>query len=136
MTNAYVYWQANRNVTVTFEPSYEDLRNGDNFNAMRLTALPVSVRFFMDSGLRMGLTVTGVEQDGEFEGFAGNTPGSDRFLLLDAIASYRLPGRRGTLSLEGRNLLDEEFHFQEIDVTVRPRYVPEAQLFLTVTLSF
>jgi hypothetical protein len=47
-----------------------------------------------------------------------------------------LPDRRGTISLQGNNLLDEEFRFQEIDQEVQPRYIPEPQLLLRFSLSF
>jgi hypothetical protein len=43
----------------------------------------------------------------------------------------------GTISLEGTNLLNEEFQFQEIAHGVlHPRYVPEAQVRLRFSLSF
>jgi hypothetical protein len=78
-----------------------------------------------------------VEQDGEFDGPVAVEPGSDSFLVVDAIVSYRLPRRMGTISLEGTNLLDEEFQFQEIDQSFfSPRYVPELQVRLRLSLSF
>jgi hypothetical protein len=33
-------------------------------------------------------------------------------------------------------LLNEEFRFQEIEESVAPRYIPEAQYLLKVSLSF
>ena len=34
-------------------------------------------------------------------------PGEDRFWVVDAFVGYRLPNRRGLLSLNADNLLDE-----------------------------
>jgi hypothetical protein len=79
---------------------------------------------------------TGVEQKGQFNGPGGVAEGSDTFWLLDAIVAYRLPRRMGTVSVEGTNLLDEKFQFQEIDQTVQPRYIPETQVLLRISASF
>ena len=95
------------------------------------------MRYFSPMGWRLGLTGTMVEQDGEFDGPLGVETGSDSFFLVDAIVSYRLPRRMGTISLEGTNLLDEEFQFQEIDQAFfSPRYVPEMQIRLRLSFSF
>jgi hypothetical protein len=85
----------------------------------------------------MGLSVTGIMQSGVFDEPGGiDAPGSDRFWQVDAMVAYRLPRRMGTISLQGTNLLDEKFRFQEIDQAVLPRYVPEAQIRLRISLSF
>jgi hypothetical protein len=61
--------------------------------------------------------------------------------LLEAAIGYRLPNRRGILSLEGRNLLDEEFFYRNINFqTSEPvyyqRFIPHRTLFLRLTLNF
>jgi outer membrane receptor protein involved in Fe transport len=135
--SGYLYWLPSDRISVAFEPSYLDFEHGASFDQMRLTELPLSVRYIAPKGWRFGLTATAVEQDGEFDGPTGVESGSDNFWLLDAIVTYRLPRRTGTISLEGTNLLNEEFQFQEVDVAVLyPRYVPEAQIRLRFSLSF
>ena len=135
--DGYVYWLPSDRVSLAFEPSYLDFTKGSTFDRMRLTEMPVALRYFVASGWRFGLMATWVEQEGEFDGQFAVEPGSDSFWIVDAILAWRLPGRRGTISLEGTNLLDEEFQFQEIDVAVlHPRYVPEAQVRLRFSLSF
>ena len=136
--NGYLYWLPNEKLSLTFEPRYQDFDNGSFFDDMQLAELPISLRWFSPSGLRWGVTATGVEQEGVFDGPGQSVVvGSDSFWLLDAIVAYRLPNRNGTISLEGTNLLDEEFRFQEISLAVlTPRYVPEAQLRLRLSLSF
>ena len=123
--------------TITIAPRYQDFERGNRFDRMRLIELPVSFRYFWITGLRAGVTVTGVDQEGEFDDPIGvSVPGSDTFWLLDATIGYRLPNRMGTLTLEGKNLLDEEFQFQEVAQTVAPRYISQAQVMLRFTLSF
>jgi Tfp pilus assembly protein PilF len=136
--SGYLYWLPNDRFSITFEPRHQDFDHGAGFDEMRLTELPVSLRWFSPTGLRAGITVTAVEQDGVFDAPGGTVePGSDSFFLVDAIVAYRLPRRMGTISLEGRNLFNEEFQFQEIDAAILlPRYVPEAQMNLLVSMSF
>ena len=137
VVSGYLYWLASDKATITFEPRYHDFERGNRFDRMQLIEMPVSFRYLATSGLRAGLTVTAVDQEGEFDDPTGvAVPGSDNFWSLDATISYRLPNRIGTISVEGRNLLDEEFNFQEVSQSVVPRYVPEAQVLLRFTLSF
>ncbi len=136
VASGYLYWLPERRISLSFEPRHQEHANGDNFDTMRLTELPISLRVFPASGLRLGLTVTAVEQEGVFEGPNGPAEGSDSFWLLDAIIAYRLPARLGIISLEGKNILDEEFQFQEVDQALPPRYVSESQFSLRFSLSF
>ena len=62
-------------------------------------------------------------------------PGEDRFWVVDAFVGYRLPNRRGLLSLNADNLLDEDFRFQDIDPT-NPSLFPERMISLRFTLAF
>jgi Tfp pilus assembly protein PilF len=135
--SGYVYWLPARNLSVSLEPRYQDFDGGEGFDQMELTEIPLSVRYFLSAGLWMGVSVTSVDQSGEFDGPGGEAvAGSDDFVLLDAIIAYRLPRRLGTISLQGRNLLDEEFQFQEFALGVLPRYIPEAQYLLRLSISF
>jgi hypothetical protein len=134
--SGYLYWLPSKRFSISLEPQYQDFNQGNTFDAMKLTEVPLAVRVFLSSGFWMGLSLTGVEQRGVFDGPSGSAEGSDSFWLLDAIAAYRLPRRMGTISLQGTNLLDQRFQFQEIDQTVLPRYIPESQVILRISLSF
>jgi outer membrane receptor protein involved in Fe transport len=83
-----------------------------------------------------------VQQQGIFESPAASpfdppafAPGEDRFVTVDAFVSYRLPKRRGSLSLNADNLLDERFSFQDIDPT-NPSVFPERLVSFRFTLAF
>lgn len=137
VASGYLYWLPNKRLSIAVEPRYQDFDAGTTFVQMELTEVPVSLRYFLPSGLWAGIAATAVKQRGEFNGPSGEpVAGADDFVLLDAIIAYRLPGRRGTISLQGNNLLDEEFQFQEIDQEVQPRYIPESQLLVRFSISF
>ena len=136
-TDAYVHWLVNDFVSLTFDPRYQKLNGGSTFNEMELAELPLSFKYVAPSGKWLGISITGVDQTGVFSGPGGiPAEGSDRFWVADAIFAYRLPRRKGTISVEGRNLLDEDFQYQEIDIEVQPRYVPEAQWYLRLSMNF
>jgi outer membrane receptor for monomeric catechols len=61
--------------------------------------------------------------------------GEDRFWVLDAFVGYRLANRRGLLSLNADNLLDEQFQFQDVDPT-NPSLFPERLVSFRFTLAF
>jgi hypothetical protein len=134
--SGYLYWLAADAVAISTELRHHDFKHGASFDSMRLTELPVSIKFISGSGLWAGATIVGVRQSGEFDGPDGVVPGSDEFWLVNAIVAYRFERRGGTISLEGTNLLDEAFRFQEIDNGTLPRYVPEAQFVLRISLNF
>ena len=66
--------------------------------------------------------------------------GLSNFFVLDTSIGFRLPGRRGLISIEGRNLLDDEFFFRNsqfyVSQPIPPRYAPFRSLFVQLTLNF
>ena len=56
----------------------------------------------------------------------------DDFVIVDATVGYRFPQRRAIFSIEARNLLDEEFLFQDQNIQssapINPRYIPDRQI--------
>jgi len=66
--------------------------------------------------------------------------GIDSFFLLDYMIGYRFPNRRGILSLEGKNLLDEEFYYRNsylnLSEPVNPIFLPTRTVFLKLTMNF
>ena len=104
---------------------------------------PIEVRYFARGGWTVGARASYVHQEGEFQmeppatpfDLPTLTPGEDRFWVVDAFVGYRLAKRRGLLSLNADNLLDEDFHFQDIDPT-NPSLFPERMVSLRFTLAF
>jgi outer membrane receptor protein involved in Fe transport len=142
---AYLYWTPAERVS--FTTRYEHGRfhsepsDFSGYSEMTTRRLPLEMRYFARGGLTFGARATYVEQDGLFQtpsappGSPAVAPGEDRFSVLDAFIGYRLPNRRGLLSLNADNLLDESFQFQDIDPT-NPSIMPERLVSFRFTLAF
>jgi tetratricopeptide (TPR) repeat protein len=143
---AYLYWMPSEQVS--FSARYEHGRYSSEpiellrYSEMTTRRLPIEVRYFSRGGLTLGARASRVHQEGTFETpaplpfeSAALAPGEDRFWVVDAFVGYRLANRRGLLSLNADNLLDEDFHFQDIDPT-NPSLFPERLISLRFTLAF
>ncbi len=79
-----------------------------------------------------------MDQKGEFDihplSFV-TKEGRDDFWFVDVCLSYRLPKRYGLVSIEARNLFDEQFQFQTMD-KANPDIVPERLILVKITMSF
>jgi Tfp pilus assembly protein PilF len=145
--SAYLYWTPHERVSVSTR--YEHGRytsipsDFSGYSEMTIKRLPLELRYFAPRGLTFGTRATYVEQEGLFQDPFGAAPGQpfavmpgeDRFAVLDAFVGYRLPNRRGLLSLNADNLLDETFRFQDIDPT-NPSIMPERLVSFRFTLGF
>ena len=140
---AYLYWMPLDELSVT--AGYEHGRYSSEpirlfgYSHMKTERLPLEVRYFARGGFAIGARASHVEQSGEFQTDLAFSPtlaaGADRFVVLDAFVGYRLPNRRGLLSLNADNLLDESFQFQDVDPT-NPSLFPERLVSLRFTLAF
>ena len=158
----YLYGLLSTNWSLTSELQFEKFvrnevpdRNGIEPNDIQTLNIPTSLNYFNSNGLFFKLTGTYVRQD--LERFShkpfithyqrtGVYPkdikieGLNSFYLFDASIGYRLPRRRGLISLEGRNLLDESFYFRNSEfngfLPALPRYSPFRALFVQLTLNF
>jgi hypothetical protein len=88
-----------------------------------------------------------VERDGSF---GDGEQERDQALVADAVVGYRFPKRRGFVSLEIGNILDESFAYQSdafrsagvqdqetrISPLPRPLFLPERTVFVRVGINF
>jgi tetratricopeptide (TPR) repeat protein len=140
---AYLYWMPLDALSVT--AGYEHGRYSSEpvelfgYSHMKMARLPLEIRYFARGGLAIGARASHVEQSGEFQTALEVppplAPGEDQFVVVDAFVGYRLPNRRGLLSLNADNLLDETFQFQDVDPT-NPSLFPERLVSLRFTLAF
>jgi tetratricopeptide (TPR) repeat protein len=142
LVRAYGYWAVTDQIALSAEYLYERLeRDPENSGVTRVVEsdthrVPLSVAFFHPSGLQARLTGTYVNQSGRFgDAISGVNSGSDQFWVLDASIGYRLPKRFGLITLEGRNLLDHHFHYNDNDFG-HPTLYPERLILLRLTLAF
>ena len=142
---AYLYWSPRSDLSFTTELQYDRTDNqgvifAEGFSELRTTRAPLGIRHFSPRGFTTALTATYVNQQGSFGGnFAGPLdpiePGRDKFWVVDLGASYRLPQRRGTISLKVHNALNKTFRFQDLDPE-NPRIFPERFVSLQFTLAY
>ena len=143
LRRAYVYWMPTAKTSLAVEYQYDDVasKNPDfvplGFAELTTHRLPVQFGYFTESGVSLKLVGTWVDQDGIFRDQNPpflNFADQDRFWVMDASLGYRLPKRRGIVSLSIKNAFDEEFQFQDIDPE-NPRIVPERFVSLRFTLA-
>jgi hypothetical protein len=115
LVQAYLYREIEPNWAVDGNLRYERVTN----NATAITEVetfsaPVKVRWFSESGLFASLGATYVHQDVSEQTIRGQVSRSDQAVLFDAAFGFRLPDRRGVISLEARNLFDTRLHYQDL----------------------
>ena len=110
-----------------------------NYSDLTIERIPIELRYFSPSGLTLGFRTSQIKDHGTFVMRTpipdALEPGADRFWLLDAFVGYRLPNRRGLLSLNADNLLDRRFRFQDVDPE-DSSLIPERVISFRFTLSF
>jgi Tfp pilus assembly protein PilF len=142
----YLYWMPLDQLS--FSARYERGRYRSEptdflgYSHLKTARLPLEVRYFWRGGFTTGVRASHVDQQGIFQLPALSpfdppilSPGEDRFWVVDAFVGYRLPNRRGLVSLNADNLLDERFNFQDIDPS-NPSLFPERLISLRFTLAF
>ncbi|MCP5363981.1 MAG: FecR domain-containing protein [Hyphomicrobiales bacterium] len=115
------------------EPSFGSPSQVDSFS------VPLSFRYFSSTGIFAGASVSFVRQDVNRKD--GDNEGSERFAIVDGTLGFRLPERRGVISIEARNLLNSSFRYQDdnyrtaADQPVLSPYLPERAIFCRLTLQ-
>ncbi len=103
--------------------------------------VPLGIKVFCPYGFTVELKPTYVDQKGMFDfndfAFTGihPEPGSDQFWTTDVAISYHLPRHYGMLTIEARNVFDEDFQFQSMD-WASPELSPERLILFKLNVSF
>ncbi|MDR4517044.1 MAG: TonB-dependent receptor [Nitrosomonas sp.] len=144
---AYLYLIPNTNWTIKSEPQFETFDRAIIINnnlpiEISTLIIPTSINYFNPSGVFAALSGAFVRQDIErFENFTTEkNSGISDFFMVDAVIGFRMPNRMGIISLEGKNLLNEEFsyrniNFQQSEIT-NTRFTPRRTFFARLTLNF
>ena len=143
--HGYLYWTATDRVAFTMELRGSRFRQHRSDSAGQPSAIdavlaPVSVRYFDPSGFfavggvqYVGQSVTAVSGSTEDESWGDSW-------LLDAAIGYRLPTRRGIVSLELNNILDQNVHWQDDSFRSSEqqnrRFIPERSAMVRLNLNF
>ena len=142
---AYFYSTPTDRTSVGIEYQYDRATNAPiaffGSTETRTERVPAEFRYFTPAGLTFMLRATAVHQEGIFAtapavpGPDQYGPDEDRFWVVDTTLGFRLPNRRGSVSLGVDNLLDEEFAFQDIDPE-NPSIMPERMGYVRFTVAF
>jgi tetratricopeptide (TPR) repeat protein len=144
---SYLYWLPHANWAVNGEFQFErytrnatDIGGADKPYQIQTLSAPLIINYFHPSGFFSKFTTTYVQQNLQRLPTSTLRDGTDDFVLFDAAIGYRLPNRRGLVSLEGRNLSNETFFYRnvnfQINEAITPRFIPTRTFFARVTLNF
>ncbi len=139
---AYLFWTPFNWMSTGINYRYERFEredafvSNDLFTHLETHRIPVRLNFFCPVGFTLQLQGTYIDQSGEFgDPVFGSTEAlSDRFFVVDSAIGYRLPKRYGIVTLAVKNLLDEQFNFQDMD-PANPEIFPEFSFVAKITLN-
>jgi tetratricopeptide (TPR) repeat protein len=137
----YLYWTPQDWLAISSEYQFERFDRDpvdagiESFVENRTHRIPLGISVFCSMGISSHLKATYIDQDGEFGDAASDLiSGGDRFWVFDASIKYRLPKRWGIITIELRNLFDEEFNFQDTD-PANPHIYPERLILAKFTVA-
>jgi Tfp pilus assembly protein PilF len=148
LARAYWYWTPYQNWAVSGELEYERFHRSESDQSVTndgepmtvdTISIPLSVRYFDPSGFFSTLNGTFVNQNVSV--LKPSSPhGADTFFLVDAKIGYRFPNRRGIVSLEAKNLFDQNFNYQDRNVQANgesetPSILPDRVILFRATLA-
>jgi outer membrane receptor protein involved in Fe transport len=138
---AYLFWTPIRWISASVEYQVERFDSSDPTQPfapkVKTHRVPIGLNVYHEQGFFGKLKTTYVDQDGSFLNAASGIfeEGEDHFWVLDASIGYRLPKRLGIITVDAKNLLDEDFNFQDTDPAI-PLIQPETLIFTKLTLAF
>ena len=148
LARVYLYWTPFDEIVMGGGVQLDDFdREKKGFGPTQVDTLsaPVTIRYFDASGFFTSAGVTFVHQDvnSPFDGDP-RQQGSNHFVVLDAAVGFRFPERRGIISFQATNLLNEGFNYQDSsfqDQTLRENYrvspyLPQRTFLGQITLNF
>ncbi len=135
---AYAFWAPHPSWALRADYLFEQFDRDPAFTGgsardLDSQRLQLGVRYFQSTGLSAALTATYWSQKGEFGDNNAFQSGSENFWTADASISYRLPQRRGFLSVGASNLFNKQFRYLDTD-GASPTIQPRRMVFAKVTL--
>ena len=147
----YGYWPISESWSLSAEFVYEDFTRTpamlggltaqpDMATEIETRTVPLTVNYFRPSGMIASAAITHVSQQIE-PGLAQEvTKDEHSYWLVDLGVGFRLPKRRGMMSLEVNNIFDQEFLYHDVNIQkpepIPPPFVPERTVVARITLNF
>ena len=142
----YANWALSSRWVLGIEAVYDRFKTDEpSVNAslpleVKTKSYPVTLQYFHPSGFFGQLGSTYVDQ--EYTDQVDSESGDDSFTITDLAVGYRLPKRRGIVSITVQNATDEEFKYQddsyrtfEDEPSAGP-YIPDRLVMGRLTLNF
>ena len=147
MDRIYAYWTPADRWGLSAEAVYDKYESDssldfDHPTEVRTLSYPVQVQYFHPSGFFGQVGVTYVDQKVRRSSSATLAEGDSDFTVVDLGVGYRLPKRRGIVSVSVQNLFDQDFDYQDDsyrefkDEPSTGPYIPERAVMGRVTLNF
>lgn len=142
---AYINWILAKSVTLDLEYRFEKFQRNemsgkldDSFPTTETHFAPIGINYFHPSGFFSRFGITYIYQKVDF--FTESASGHDDFFLFDVRMGFRLPKRYGIISLNVKNLFDQNFRYQgdhrRTNRDVAPLFLPERSILAQITLVF
>lgn len=138
---AYLYWAPTSWLTLGLQYSlekysHEQMEGPLGISSLTTNKITPAIHIFHPCGVSVSTQANYVDQHGDFgSAMFGFYPDKEQFWTLDLALNYRLPQRYGLVTVEIKNLLDEQFRFLDTDPSA-PRLLPEQQIWAKFTLVF
>jgi len=88
---------------------------GDSVSETIAHKVPVGIQYFSPLGWTLGVKQTFVRESHDTGPTASVNEQDTKFSVVDAMVSYRLPKRRGFVSVGATNLTDRHFAYEQLD---------------------
>jgi tetratricopeptide (TPR) repeat protein len=142
----YLNWTPHPEWALRGEAVFDIFENDDDNvvpKRVRTLTLPISATYFSPMGFFGGATATYVNQKVNRRNGSGIPDGHDSFVVADAAIGFRLPQRRGLVSVGVQNIFDKHLNYQDDNFrefadgapTASP-FFPERTILARITLSF
>jgi len=146
---AYANWTPSSNWALSLEGVYDRFENDDDSplaaivpERVRTVSVPAKATYFHPNGFFGSVGVTYVDQEVDRASASDLAQGDSDFTLVDLSVGYRLPKRRGIVSLSVQNLFDKDFMYQDDsyrefgDEPSMSPYTPERVIMGRLVLNF
>ena len=137
----YLYSAVRPSISLVVEHAIEKInrdalgRNEGLLSDATIHQLAGEIRVFVGPGLFGRFRAALVDEEGGFQNArALIVRGADRFVVADAAVGYRLPRQRGVVTVEGRNLFDKSFRFQD-GAPEESRFQPRRSITARLTIA-
>ncbi|MDD5319099.1 MAG: tetratricopeptide repeat protein [Methylococcales bacterium] len=140
-SKVYINWAPLEQLAITARYNYIRKYSPES-SVLSTHIVPLEFRYFHPSGFFGKLIETYVHQALDKINLIQVNPNASNFFLLDASIGFRFPKRLGIISIEGRNLLNKKYRFEDLSGDENNQFfnpslfIPERTIFGRITLNF